>query len=239
MGGSLLKDLGIEFPRGGRGGRGRACQPAGAHTHHAHGAFDLSTSSLSVSLWKMGFDAPRSQNHLKGSQGGCLTHPSTLGPQNLGVPSSASSPRLLSCLLSCSWHAGSTVVWGLVGEGRVSFSLMGRAAAPAPTVSRDPDSISSNHQHCHLPGVIKWYLNWIQKSHCKQPTWWGGRLWELELASKAAGSPEAAHVRPRAHVGTPGYPGGGVCGPEPTGRGQSQASAASPPDAARGLRSAS
>lgn len=46
--------------------------------------------------------------------------------------------------------------------------------------SRDPDSISSSHQHCHLPVVIKWCLNWIQKSHCEQPTWQGGRLWELE-----------------------------------------------------------
>lgn len=141
---------------------------------------------------------------------------------NLGVPSSASSPRLLSCLLSCSWHAGSPVVWGLVDEGGMSFSLMGRAAAPAPTVSRDPDSISSNRQHCHLPGVIKWYLNWIQKSHCKQPTWWGGRLWELELASKAAGSPEAAHVRPLAHMGTPGYRGGECVALSPQARGRAR-----------------
>lgn len=44
---------------------------------------------------------------------------------------------------------------------------------PTPTVSRDPDSISSHHQHCHLLVVIKWYLNWIQKSHCRQPAWQG------------------------------------------------------------------
>lgn len=47
----------------------------------------------------------------------------------------------------------------------------GSAAAHCPPhVSRDPDSISSNHQHYHLLEVIKWCLNSIQKSHRQQPS---------------------------------------------------------------------
>lgn len=68
---------------------------------------------------------------------------------------------------------------GLVGRAEAGLLLMGSAGqgngspSAAPPVSGDPDSISSNHQHCHLPVVIKWYLNRIQKSHCKQPMWQG------------------------------------------------------------------
>ena len=66
-----------------------------------------------------------------------------------------------------------------MGGAEAGFLLMGSARqgngspSAAPPVSRDPDSISSNHQHCRLPVVIKWYLNQIQKSHHKQPTWQG------------------------------------------------------------------